>query len=317
MKVTSERVKVIPEPVKAAPEQVKVIPEPVKAAPEQVKVTSEQVKVTPKLVQAVPELGKAAPEVVKLTTKTSQFHAAVGPLHEACVLVHSHMTSRYRKDPASLESIARIPVQDRIPDETKLRAGILLKTWKELPLPPGAPAQPPPPPHFYIPTDNMTVGVFEGLQTNFLTKEGEKTTANVLWEKAEGALHKTQREMRDFSVNAAKQGRAQFPDVNTIERELIDSLPDDPPVTAPGTAVISQATALGPDSVKLKASCARASRFDWEQLDNINGWVTLASDVPLSILVQTGLAPGDYQFRVMGKNSRGSSEWSEPVALTL
>jgi len=73
------------------------------------------------------------------------------------------MRSRYRKDPVSMESIEKLPVQDQTIAETRLRSTLLLRTWKLLPLPPDAPVQPGPPPHFYIPHDGMKVADFEAL----------------------------------------------------------------------------------------------------------------------------------------------------------
>lgn len=247
----------------------------------------------------------------------AQSHAAVEALHKANVAVHGAMRSRYRDDKVSLESIEKVPVQDRTPGETRQRATILLKTWLLLPLPANAPVQAGPPPHFYIPYSGMDTTAFALLQTAVSNGEATTKTTDANWEKAEAQLHGQQRLLHDFNVAAGAQGRAQFPDPASLEAELIDSIPSEPPVSAPGTAVITEALATGPGSARLKVSCARASRFDWEKLTAPDTWAPYQADVPLSILIVTGLSAGPHTFRVQGQNSRGESEWSEPVEITV
>jgi len=247
----------------------------------------------------------------------AQFNGALDNLHDACVAVYGAMRSRYRKDPVSMESIAKLPTQDQTIAETRLRSTLLLRTWKLLPLPPDAPVQPGPPPHYYIPHDGMNVAAFEALMNALTTKEAAQKLADGLWEEAEGLLHEQQRTIHDFNVAAGDQGRVQFPDMNTVERELIESIPSEPPVTAPGTAVITQASSDASGEARIKVTCPRASRFDWEKMVSGGAWETLATNVPLSLLLATGLDPGNTSFRVKGKNSRGESEWSEPAEITV
>lgn len=251
------------------------------------------------------------------TAATAQAGGALKALHDATVSVYGAMRSRYRKDAVSMESIDKLPTQDQNPVETKQRATLLLRTWKLLPLPPDAPAPSGSPPFYYVPYDGMNVTAFEGLMATLVTKEAAAELADGHWEEAEGLLHEQQRVIHDFNVAAGMQGRSQFPDPLTTERELIDSIPTEPPVTAPGTASITEASSTGQGEVRLKASSARASRFDWEKLDENSVWTSFQSDIPLSIMVATGLNAGPATFRVKGKNSRGESEWSEPVEITV
>lgn len=247
----------------------------------------------------------------------AQFNGSVTAVHDACVSVHGAMRSRYRKDKVSMESIDRIPTQDQSINETRHRGEVLLRTWKLLPLPADAPVQPPPPPHYYIPHDGMNVAAFTTLATTMTTKEAAAKTADGEWEKAEALLHEQDRLLHDFNVAASAQGRAQFPDLSSVERELIESIPEEPPVSAPGTAVITSASSVAPGEARIKVTCARASRFDWEKMVSGGSWETLATNVPLSLLLTTGLDPGNTSFRVKGKNSRGESEWSEPAEITV
>ena len=113
------------------------------------------------------------------------------------------------------------------------------------------------------------------------------------------------------------QGRAQFPDPLSVERELIDSIPTDPAVSAPGACSITQASSDAPGEVRLRVSCERATRYDWERETAPGVWAVVAMDAPLSILVATGLPPGNAKFRVKGKNSVGMSDWSDPAEVTI
>ena len=242
--------------------------------------------------------------------------AAVKSLHDGCVSVYGTMKSRYRGT-ASLEAITRLPVDDQTAADTDKRARSLLALWESLPLPPNAPAQPGPPPHFYIPYEGMTLAVFQALLAAKDAMVATQGPAVADWEIAESQLHEQTRVLRDFTVSAGVQGRAQFPDPLSVERELIDSIPTDPPVSAPGSCTITQASSEAPGEVRLKVSCERATRYDWERETAPGVWAVVATDAPLSILVATGLPPGNAKFRVKGKNSVGESDWSEPAEVTI
>lgn len=259
--------------------------------------------------------------VTKFTVQSSKlaaFHTALAALHDACTSVHASMRSRYRTDRTSLEQIEKLPVQDQTIGETKRRAELMIKVWKLLPLPPGAPVQPGPPPHYFIPYDGMTTTVLEGLMTDLTVCEAERKTADAEFEQAEAQLHAQERTMHDFNVAASAQGRAQFPNMESIEREMIESIPEEPPVSAPAPAVVESWSPTGTGALKLKAASARATKFDWQKLDGGGLWQDYALDVPLSILIATGLPLGvPIEFRVRGKNSRGTTDWSDPATVTL
>lgn len=242
--------------------------------------------------------------------------AAVKALHAGCIAVYASMKTRYRET-ASLEAITKLPVDDGTPAETDKRAHSTLDLWKLLPLPPGAPVQPGPGPHTYIPYDGMTVAVFQALLDAKDAAVAVASMAEKDWDVAEGNLHEETRRLRDFTVGAGAQGRAQFPDPLSMERELIDSIPTDPPVSAPGTCTITQASSDAPGEARLKVACERATRFDWERETDPGVWEVVALDAPLSILLATGLPSGNMKFRVKGKNSMGESDWSDPAEITI
>jgi hypothetical protein len=251
------------------------------------------------------------------TQKVAAFHTALDAVHDTCTTVHAAMRSRYRKDPTSMEQIEKIPVQDQTIGETTQRAEVLVRVWKLLPLPENAPPQPGPLPHYFLPHEGMSVSVLEAQQTALGTSVQQRRSADTEFEKAEAELHTQERRIHDFNVAAGEQGRAQFPDLQSEERELIDSIPTEPPVSAPGPASVQSAEVRSSSSVKLKAASARASKFDWQKLDANQEWQDFAMDVPLSILIAEGLSAGELQFRVRGKNSRGTTEWSDPVSVPL
>jgi hypothetical protein len=246
----------------------------------------------------------------------AQATGAVKTLHEACVSVYSTMKLRYR-DTTSLEAIERLPVGDNSSPTTDKRARAIVNLWKQLPLPPNAPVQPGPLPHFYIPYDGMSVAVFEALITAKDTAEETSDAAVTAWELAEGELHEQSAKLRDFTVAAGAYGRAQFPNPASWERDLIDTIPTDPPVAAPGTCTITQASSDNAGEARIKATCERAVKYDVEKSTEPDVWEPLVTDAPLSLVVVTGLAPGNTKFRMRGKNSVGTSEWSEPAEITV
>lgn len=240
----------------------------------------------------------------------------VEALHDACVAVYGSMKARYRNTP-SMELVTKLPVDDQTPEQTDKRAHAMLALWEKLPLPPNAPVQPGPLPHFYIPYDGMTTAVFDALLAAKDAAQDAQPLAVADWDVAEGHLHEETRRLRDFTVGAGAQGRAQFPDPLTMEWELIDSIPTDPPVSAPGACTITQASSDAPGEARLKVTCERATRFDWERETDPGVWEVVALDAPLSILLATGLPPGQMKFRVKGKNSMGESDWSDPAEITI
>ena len=90
-----------------------------------------------------------------------------------------------------------------------------------------------------------------------------------------------------------------------------------PPTTAPGICTITEASSDASGEARLKAACAGATRFDWERETATDVWEVLATGTPLSIVVATGLPPGNMKFRAKGKNIIGESEWSEPAEITI
>ena len=90
------------------------------------------------------------------------------------------------------------------------------------------------------------------------------------------------------------------------------------PVTvAPGVASITEASSDAPGEARLKVQCVRASRYDWERETDSDVWVAVTTNAPLSILVATGLPPGNMTFRVKGRNIVGESEWSVSAEITI
>jgi hypothetical protein len=163
----------------------------------------------------------------------------------------------------------------------------------------------------------MTLAIFEALLAAKDAALSDEDEAKTDWETAEGELHEQEKILRDFTVAAGGAGRAQFTDPNSVERELIDTIPTDPPVQAPGTCTITQASSDAAGEARIKVTCERAVKFDCEKSTAPDVWESVVTDAPLSLLVITGLAAGNTKFRVRGKNSVGTTEWSESAEISV
>ena len=76
-----------------------------------------------------------------------------------------------------------------------------------------------------------------------------------------------------------------------------------------------QSCAVTAREARIKVTSERAVRLDCEKSPDV--WEPVVTDAPLSVLTITGLDAGNTKFRVRGKNSVGTTEWSEPAEITV
>ncbi len=220
-------------------------------------------------------------------------------LHDACVQVYPIMKSRFRKDPVSSEVIGKLPVDDKTPADTLKRGQAISLLWGKLPNPPGS-ATP------FKAWDTMDNAAFAALVTALDTKLETFTDETDDFQEAQGNLHLKDAEMTDFITAALTQGRNQF-SVGTAEREVIDAIPTTPASQAPGQAVISAATSPGAGAAHLEYSAPHGTSYDvLRKGPGDAGFATVASDTIETAYDASGLAAGAHQFKVVGRNSRGT-----------
>jgi len=224
--------------------------------------------------------------------------------HDACVSVHGIMKTRFRKDPVSSEVIAKIPVDDRTPAETLRRGQSISSVWGKLPNPPGSLTP-------FKAWDTMDKTAFDALITALDQKLDTFTNENDDFEEAQGNLHKKDAEMEDYIGAALAQGRLQFPE-GTPQREVIDHIPTTPAQQAPAKAVITVATSPAAGEAHLEFSANHATSYDVLHKGPADAaFAVVADDIIQTVYNATGLVAGAHEYKVVGRNSRGSGPESD------
>ena len=231
-------------------------------------------------------------------------NSAVANLHDACVAVFGILRTRYRKDVVSSEVIAKLPVDDKTPAETLRRAQAISVLWGKLPNPPGS-ATP------FKAWDTMDKTAFDALLAALDTKLDTFTNETDDYEEAQGNLHKKDGEMEDYITAALAQGRYQFPE-GTPQREVIDAIPSDPAQQSPAKATITAATSPAAGQAHLEFSATHATSYDvLHKGPGDAAFAVVADDIIVTAYNATGLTAGAHEYKVAGRNSRGTGPESD------
>lgn len=227
-----------------------------------------------------------------------ELQEAVDSLHVACTQVYPIMKVIYATDPGSLQAINRLPVADRSTRETMTRSEAISAIWGQLPNPPGS-ATP------FKAWDTMDKTAFDARLTAAKTKVAGMAAIDQDYQIAQGDLHEQVEVLEEFTTGALIIGRAQFLP-GTPEREVIDAIPTEPAHQAPAQAVISVANSPAAGSVHLEFDADRATSFDVLQKGPGDpDFAPVASDLITTSYDGSGLAPGSYAFKIIGRNSQG------------
>lgn len=237
----------------------------------------------------------------------SGFRSSVNDGHDAAIGVYAAMKSRYRKDPATLETITALPVDDRTADETIKRMEQTSSLWGKLP-PIGTP------PAQFVAWSGMTKTDFDALLSAAKTKQKDLPDKDQAFQVAEGNLH-TDSELSDLVTASLQQGRAQFR--SGTERDVIDAVPNEPAQQPPGQAVITEATG-GAGAAHLVFDAPHATSFDILRKKAADPlFAPDADDIIEHVYDATGLTPGTYNFKVIGRNSLGEGPESAVATVTV
>ena len=248
-------------------------------------------------------------EAAKATLELAQgeYDEDITEGHDVCVQVYPIMKSRFRADPGSLSAIDSLPTEDESSTETFNRLKAISNLWGKLPNPPGS-ATP------FKAWDTMGKAAFDLFITAIEGLPGPppvpgtqalKAAAESEFEVAEGALHTAEDAMADFNTNALIQGRGQFPP-GTANREVIDAIPIQPATQLPGQAVITNAGSPAAGQAHFTYDAAHGTSFDvFRKGPGQPAFVKVGNDVIVKTYDAAGLAAGAYEFKVVGRNSRG------------
>ena len=231
-------------------------------------------------------------------------NSAHANLHDACVSVYGIMKTRFRKDVVSSEVISKLPTVDKTPAETARRGQSISVLWGKLPNPPGSATA-------FKAWDTMDKTAFDLLVTALDTKLDTFTNETDDYEEAQGNLHKKDAEMTDFISAALAQGRHQFAE-GTPQREVIDHIPTTPAQQAPAKAVIAVATSPAAGEAHLEFSANHATSYDVLHKGPADAdFAVVADDIIQTVYNATGLAAGAHEYKVLGRNSRGTGPESD------
>ena len=151
-----------------------------------------------------------------LTTARGEVHEAHDLGHKAAVSVHGLMRSFYRNVPATQETIQRVPVDDRTPDETLTRLAKLSEVWATLPNVPGT--------NKPFVAGKITRASVDELHDDLEAKLKTFSGCDQEFQTVAGALNVLDAQHVDFIGGALAQGRKQF-ELETAERRVIEAIP--------------------------------------------------------------------------------------------
>jgi hypothetical protein len=233
-----------------------------------------------------------------LALARGELQEKIDALHVLCTQVYPIMKVVYRTDAGSLRAINGLPIADRSQRETIGRGEGISSLWAVLPNPPGS-ATP------FEAWTGMTRAAFDAVLTTAKTNHSGFANVDQDFQVAEGDLHKQTETLEDFTTGAIIIGRAQFLP-GTPEREVIDAIPTEPASQPPEQPVISAASSPAAGTVHLEFDAERATEFDVLQKGAADpDFVVVAEDIIARDYDGMGLAPGSYDFKVVGRNSQG------------
>ena len=181
-----------------------------------------------------------------LTTARGDVHEAHALGHKAAVSVHGLMKSIYRNVPATLETIRRVPVEDRTPDETLTRLGKLSEVWATLPNMPGN--------NKPFAAGKITRADVDDLLNDLEAKLKTFSGCDQEFQTVAGALNELDAGHVDFISGALTQGRKQF-EPDTAERRVIEAIPTP---ASPATPAAPPEAAVNPHAAPIGAAPSNA-----------------------------------------------------------
>ena len=234
---------------------------------------------------------------------------AVETLHDASVDFSAQARSRFRKNVPVMETLLRLPTDDRTMQETLVRGDATAALWTTLPQIGTPPAD------FTVGqgTETLTRTEYEALITEARDADEAIPGIDQDFQSSEAGLHATLAELEDLATAALEQGRSQF-DEGTPERAIIDAIPTEPGSSAPAAATFASVTVDGTNTVTVAGMAAPgATSFDVQLLapgetefaDQVNAPGPDVSFGPL-------LTVGSWLVRIAGRNSQGLGPWSAP-----
>jgi hypothetical protein len=269
---------------------------------------------SPAQVQAMIEASETARDLyVEKQTALQEGQGAVHTAHDqghaAAIRVYGLMKETYIDNSTQLHKIMRIPKAGHSPNKTLVRMQKTSEVWGKLPNPPGS----------VLPfaADDITLEHFDELTETLENEISDCVACASDFDEAEADLHKPQRANELFVGAALKLGRALFRP-GTTGRGLIDGIPTRPSTQKPDKAIIDVAESPANGSSRLRFSANGATSFEiYRKGPGQTAYTRVAEVLGESEYEESGLAGGNYSYKVVPVNSRGSGPESNPVAISV
>ncbi len=238
------------------------------------------------------------------------YHQAVKDGHTVAFQVYGIMKTRFRKVPAALGAIDNLPVDDDTPQKTQDRMEKISKLWPLLPNDPNTAAP-------FLPWTGMDQAAFNALFTTIGTQQSAFAASFQEFELAESNLHDSDESMNDFVVSSLEEGRSLYLPAST-EREVIDAVPTEAASQEPNRAAISVATSPAPGAAHVVYDAAGATEFDvLHKGPGDAAFSVVADDVIVKVYDATGLAAGNHEYKVIGRNAQGPGPESAVATINV
>lgn len=239
-----------------------------------------------------------------------ELHEIAARCHELCVQVYAVMRSRYRRDAASADAIASLPVRDETPQATFERAQAMSELWAILPHPPGA-AGP------FVAWDGMGLPEFDAVLQQLDGQLQGMVALEQSFKQVQGEFVVNRTTMRRWISAALVQGRGQFRR-GTPEREQIDAVPLPERQPRPGKGAFTEVGSPGPGAVRLGYESERAVTYRLlHKAPGATSYQRLPERLTSTVYEAVGLAQGVHRFKVQGMNARGLGVKSEPAEVRV
>ncbi len=215
----------------------------------------------------------------------------------------------YRSNGSVQRQLDAILVQDQSPQETFTRAGQTQACWASLPLVGTPPAA------FKVGHDNvdMVKADFDTLVATATPLQADVDAKRFDWEKQQGLVNGKIKEWKEFIKSALEYGRSRYSE-ETPERGIIDAIVKERSTVAPGKAVISSIVYEGGATIVFDAP--HATSFDvYMRISPEAEFTLVASDILEKTFTHTD-THGDFDFKVVGKNSEGDGPESDVASIS-
>lgn len=235
---------------------------------------------------------------------------ALKPVHDVCVDFREQARGMYRSSGSVQRQLDAILVQDKTPQETFTRAGQTQACWASLPLVGTPPAA------FKVGHDNVefTKTDFDTLVALATPLQADVDTKRFDWEKQQGLVNAKIKEWKEFIKSALEYGRSRYSE-ETTERGIIDAIVKERATVAPGKAVITSIVYENNGATILFAA-PHATSFDvYMRLGGTGEFELVASDI-LETTYTHSDTHGDFEFKVVGRNSEGAGEESDVASIS-